>query len=225
MAITKLQARQAKEALEFANSELKQLTLPEVERAAKGPSPNFIERDGALLFIENYDTNSYEMIIDVHKMQVHDIVKVNNKEVISLGWINGFLGDLTDAEQFNVLSDLCLISIRNYLSDRCGYLITLEKRIYQDDDGQWNLDLYSDNLIKHSGVCKAMLKDIHIECNRIRFIIDQNTGEQRLCIGAFNFYYTHINDGRNGHEMGRVRVNENGDFEGYNYNTERYEVI
>ena len=166
-------------------------------------------------------------------MENHTVTKITiNKNEVTVPYLENILGDLTDEEQKEALENMYLKDIEKYLSKRCGIDIKL-KSMVTNPKGKYQLKLYTDNLVEHTdnlvehtGICKAMLKNIYIESDFINYYIDNKTGEQKCSCMRFNFRYEHQDGGYNGHEIGVVRFNEEtANFEGYNYDTEMYEVI
>ena len=159
-------------------------------------------------------------------MTVSQTCTVNN-ETVFIPSLKVFLNDLTDEEQKQALENMYLGDIEKYASERTGIQIKFKKEVKQDRNGNWYLKLYTDNLLEHAGICKAMLRKITADTwGNVSYYIDKETGEQRLSYINLHFSYEHIDGGTNGHEFGRVRFNEKtANFEGYNYDTERYEVI
>ena len=226
--VTKYQARQAIYTYEFANDELKNKDLNYLERQAATYNPkwdNITEKDGAFIFVRNHEDVRYEFIIDCHKMCVHDVVKID-EQTYSIDYLKGLLGDLTEDEQEKALTDMYIQPIEKYLEQRTGKVITLHKKLYKNKSDRWSLNLFTTNLVEDTGICKAMLKEIHIEINNIGYCVDKQTGEQYLYIPTAYFFYTHNDDGHNGHEMGRVRFNsETAQYQGYDYETQTWENI
>lgn len=228
--LTKFQARQAVNTWKYAQEDLSHKDLNYVERQAATYNEkydNIKEENNVYIWIRKSNDNVYELAIDTSdhtKMDVYDKVSINGK-VFTIGYLLGFLNDLTDLEQRKVLEDFYVGGIENYLEKRCGHPITLKKFV-TNPKGKYQMDLYTDNLVNETGICKAMLKNIYIECRNIGFYVDyEYTGEQKLSYMRFNFRYEHQDGGSNGHEIGVVRQNKNGELEGYNYETGKYEVL
>ena len=227
--LTKFQARQAINTWKYAHEDLSHKDLNYVERQAATYSEkydNIKEENGIYIWIRKSNDNVYKLVIDIthpEQMDVYDRVNING-ENFTVGYLLGFLNDLTDLEQRKVLEDFYVGNVENYLEKRCGHPITLKKFV-TNPKGKYQMDLYTDNLVSETGICKAMLKNIYIECRNVGFYINQDTGEQELSYMKFNFRYEHQDGGSNGHEIGIIRQNKNGELEGYNYETEKYEVI
>lgn len=226
--VTKYQARQAIYTYEFANDELKNKDLNYLERQAAAYDArwdNITQKDNNFIYVRNLDDIKYEFIIDVDKMCLQDKVKIND-ETFTIGYLKGFLADLTEDEQEKALTDMYIQPIEKYLEQRTGKVITLHKKLYKNRSNKWALNLFTTNLIEDTGICKAMLKELHIEINNIGYSIDNETGEQCLYFPAAYFYYTHNDDGHNGHEMGRIHFDsKTGQYQGYNYETQTWEDI
>lgn len=226
--LTKYQARQALNTYHYAKEDLKNKDLNYVEREAKinNRFSDIKEENGVFLWVRNSQGNTYILTIDTSnhtQMDVYDTIKINGQD-FSVGYLLGFLNDLTDLEQRKILEDFYVGNIENYLEKRCGHPITLKKFV-TNNKGKYQLDLYTGDLLSETGICKAMLKHIYIESRNNGFYIDQETGEQKLSYMRFYFRYEHQDGGSNGHEIGVVRQNKDGELEGYNYETEKYEVI
>lgn len=224
--LTKYQARQAINTWRYAQDELQHKDLNYVERQAATYNEkydNIKEENGVFLWIRKFEGDTYTLTIDHTQMDVYDNILINEQKY-TIGYLLGFLNDLTDSEQRKVLEDFYVGNIENYLEKRCGHPITLKKFV-TNPKGKYQMDLYTDNLVSETGICKAMLKNIYIECRNIGFYIEQETGEQKLSYMRFYFRYEHQDGGSNGHEIGVIRQNKNGDLEGYNYETEKFEVI
>lgn len=227
--ITKYQARQAVYTWKWAQEELQNRNLNYVERQAATYNPkwdNIKEENGLYFWIRISENNSYVLTINIEdpeQMDVYDNIKINGQE-FSIGYLLGFLNDLTDLEQRKVLEDFYVGNIEKYLEKRCGHPITLKKFV-TNNKGKYQLDLYTDNLISEAGICKAMLKDIYIESRGNGFYIEQESGEQKLACMRFDFRYNHQDGGSNGHEIGIIRQNKDGNLEGYNYDTNEWEII
>lgn len=220
--LTKLQARQAIYNYNWANEDLKGKDLAYLEREAKLYDPRFsniMDKDGAFVWV----SKEFEYIIDCHELRLHNVVKIN-EETYSIKELINFIGDLTDEEQHDKLEQLDLSAIQLYIKKRTGMHVTLHKELYKNRQDKWSLKIYSDNLVEHIGICKAMIDEIYIECRGIGFGVDRETGEQELWIPSLYFHYVHQDGGRNGHEFGRVAYNGN-KFLGYNYETREYEEI
>lgn len=230
--LTKYQARQALNTYHYAKEDLKNKDLNYVETEAKinNRFSDIREENGVFLWVRKSKENIYVLTIDISdhtQMKLYDQIKING-ESFSIEYLQGFLNDLTDEEQKEALENMYLGSIEKYASERTGIPITFKKKLYQDKKGVWNLKLHTDNLIEHAGICKAMLRSITADTwGSICYYIDNEyTGEQKLSHIMLHFSYEHIDGGTNGHEFGRIRWNEkNAEFEGYNYETERYEAI
>lgn len=227
--LTKYQARQAINTWKYAQDDLKHKDLNYVERQAATYDEkydNIKEVNGVFLYVRKSEGNTYTLTIDTSdhtQMDVYDNILINEQKY-TIGYLLGFLNDLTDLEQRKVLEDFYVGDIENYLEERCGHPITLRKMVTMDHT-RYVLDLYTDNLVNETGICKAMLKNIYIESRKNGFVIDKETGEQVLGYMRFYFRYEHQDGGSNGHEIGVIRQNKNGDLEGYNYETEKFEVI
>ena len=227
--ITKFQARQALNTYKFVQDDLSHRDLNYIERQAatyREKYDNIKEENGIFLWIRKSGENVYKLTIDISdhtKINVYDNVNINGQD-FTIGYLQGFLNDLTDLEQRKIFEDFYVGNIENYLEKRCGHPITL-KKIVTNPKGKYQMDLYTDNLINETGICKAMLKNIYIECRNIGYVIDQDTGEQVLSYMRFYFRYEHQDGGSNGHEMGIIRQNKDGNLEGYNYETQKFEVI
>lgn len=220
--LTKVQARQAIYNYNWANEDLKRKDLAYLEREAKLYDPRFsniMDKNGAFVWV----SKEFEGIIDCHEMRLHNVVMIN-EETYSIEELIEFIGDLTDEEQHDKLEQLDVSAIQLYIKKRTGMHVTLHKELYKNRQDKWCLKLYSDNLVEHTGICKAMLKEIYIECRGIGFGVDRETGEQELWIPSLHFSYVHQDAGTNGHDFGRVAYNGN-EFLGYNYETREYEVI
>ena len=220
--LTKLEARQAINNYNWANEDLKNKDLAYLEREAKLYDPRFsniMNKDDAFVWV----SKEFEGIIDCHQIQLHNVVKINGEAYFIEDLIE-FIGDLTDEEQHDKLEQLDLSFIQLYIKKRTGIHVTLHKELYKNREDKWSLKLYSDNLVEHIGICKAMIDEIHIQCNGIGFGVDRYTGEQELWIPSLYFHYAHQDGGTNGHEFGRVTFDAN-NFLGYNYETRKYEEI
>ena len=233
MNITKVQARLTIYYYDYANNyKLKDRDISYLENESKSQmrtgnyASNIIKENDSYYYIIEIEGDTYRYTIDTETMTVSQVCTVNN-ETVFIPSLKVFLGDLTDEEQKQALENMYLDDIEKYASKRTGRQIKFKKKIYQDKNGTWNLKLYTDNLIEQTGICKAMLKEIIADTwGSISYYIDKETGEQRLSTILLHFSYTHIDGGTNGHEFGRVRFNEEtANFEGYNYDTEKYEVI
>lgn len=231
--ITKVQARLAIYHYDYINNyKLKDQDISYLENESKSQSrtakfvSNIIKEDNNFYYILEIEGDTYRYTIDTETMTVSQVCTINN-ETVFIPSLKVFLGDLTDEEQKQALENIYLGDIEKYASKRTGMQIKFKKKVYQDNSGTWNLKLYTDNLIEHVGICKAMLKEIIVDTwGSIYYYIDKETGEQRLSYINLHFSYEHIDGGTNGHEFGKVRFNEKtSNFEGYNYNTEKYEVI
>jgi len=230
--LTKFQARQAIYTWRFAQVDLQHKDLNYVERQAATYNEkydNIKEENGVFLWTRTSEGNTYTLTIDISdhtQLDVYDSVTINGQK-FKVSDLLKFLNDLTDVEQKNILENMLLEDIEKYASQRTGIPIKFKKKIYQDNQGMWNMKLYTDNLVEHAGICKAMLKEITANTwGDVGYYIDKETGEQKLSKIILHFSYEHIDGGTNGHEFGRVRFNEKtSNFEGYNYETEKYEVI
>ena len=226
--ITKYQARQALNSYHYANDDLMGKSIAYLEDECKFNSQltNIRKIDDKFHYIRNTKGTTYDFTIDTDTMTLSQVCTINN-ETVFIPSLKVFLGDLSVEEQKYGLQHLYLDSIEKYLSKRTGIPIKLYSELKQTKQGNWVLNLFSENLIDKTGICKAMLKEIHIECTGIGYSIDYDkTGEQYLGIPAIYFQYEHHAGGHNGYEIGRVRWNEDKEtFEGYNYDTEKFEVI
>lgn len=224
--LTKYIARQAFYTYEFANMELggRDINYLEQQTAVYNEKyDNITTKNGAFIYVRYHQGIRYEYIIDCHKMCLHPVVEIDGQRY-TIDDIKEFLGDLTPEQQKQALQRVPIRTFEKYIEKRTGYPIKFEiPKIYQNKD-TYTLDLCTGNLIEQSGICKAMLKEIHIEMNGIGFYIDNETGEQRLWLPSIHFKYTHMDNATNGHEMGRIRY-VNGRYQGYNYETETWENI
>ena len=227
--LTKFQARQAINTWRYAQDDLQHRDLNYVERQASTYNEkydNIKEENGVFLYVRKSQGDTYTLAIDTSdhtQMDVYDKVSINGK-VFTVGYLLRFLNDLTDLEQRKVLEDFYVGNIENYLDLKCGHPITLRKMVTMNHT-RYVLDLFTDNLVNETGICKAMLKNIYIESRKNGFVIDIETGEQVLGYMRFYFRYEHQNGASNAHEIGVIRQNKNGNLEGYNYETRKYEVI
>ena len=220
LTLTKLQARQCLDYLEWAKDISSRFNQKELKNR-KSWDNDLKELNGQIYFQKTQGDTCYRYLLENHTVTKITI----NKEEVTVPYLERLLGDLTPLEQRKALEDMYLTDIEKYLSKRCGIEIKL-KSMVTNPKGVYQLKLYTDNLVEHTGICKAMLKNIYIESDFIGYHIDKSTGEQKLSYMRFNFRYTHQDGGHNGHEIGCVRFNEyTANFEGYNYETEMYEVI
>lgn len=226
--VSKYQARQALNSYNYATDYLKGKSISHLEDESKYSEKlsNIREENGIFYYVRNTKESRYVFIIDKENMIVKPDVKIND-QVYSIQNLKEFLNDLSPEEQKKNLENLYIGAFEKYLSKRTGIKIHLYKEIKQSKNGEYSLNLFTGNLIDKTGICKAMLKYINIECNGISYSIDYNTtGEQYLWIPTFDFRYDHINGGSNGYEVGRIKWNEKeASFYGYNYETGDYEVI
>ena len=219
--LTKIQMRYCLDYKEWAEDIAKRFNQQELKNRINWDK-DIKEIDGKIYYVKTKGDTCYKYL-----MENHTVTKmlINNQEVTTPE-LERLLGDLTPEEQKHCLQNLYLESIENYLSKRTGTKIKLYSEVKLNKNDEWVLNLFTGNLIDKSGICVAMLKEIHIESNDIVYYINRQTGEQQLGIIRFNFRYTHQDGGFNGHEIGTVIWNEkDATFEGYNYETEKYEVI
>jgi len=175
--------------------------------------------NGKFYYVKMSDGVEYKYLLENYTTKMY----IDNNEV-SKAYLEGILGDLSEMEQHDVLKNFYLGGIEKYLSKRCGTQITLNKLVTMKN-GKYVMDLYTDDLVDKSGVCKAMLEHLYIESRGNGFYIDQETGKQIISFSTFRFVYQHVGGGSNGHEMGCIRMNEKEELLGWNYETEKYEVI
>ena len=224
--LTKYIARRAFYTYEFANRELSGRDIKYLEQQAplyNEKYDNITTKNGAFIYVSYHQGIRYEYIIDCHKMCLHPVVEINGQRY-TIEDIKEFLGDLTPEQQKQALQNLSIYTFEKYIEKRTGYPIKFEKIKICEDSGNYSMYLSTSNLIEQSGICKAMLKEIHIEIKGIGFYIDNETGEQCLWLPSIYFRYTHMDNGTNGHEMGRIRYRD-GRYQGYNYETETWENI
>lgn len=224
--LTKYIARQAILTYQYANEELRSKDINYLQQQAtlyNEKYDNITTKNGAFIYVRYHQGIRYEYIIDCHKMCLHPVVEIDGQRY-TIDDIKEFLGDLTPEQQKQVLQNLAIYTFEKYIEKRTGYPIKFEKIKICEDKGNYSMYLQTGNLIEQSGICKAMLKEIHIEMNGIGFYIDNETGEQRLWLPSIHFKYTHMDNGTNGHEMGRIRYVD-GRYQGYNYETETWENI
>ena len=224
----KLTNKQARMALEF---------LDQCKRYAKNYNQRELKEmcnwnnsisiiDGKTYYTKFNDGLNYTFLIE--NKTCPNIIQISNGNVCekyTLTELEQQLNDLTDLEQRKALEDMYLDSIEKYLSKMCGTQIKLKSMI-TNPDGRYQLKLYTDNLVDKCGICKAMFKNIYIESDPIYYYVNQNTWEQELGIMRFSFKYEHTDGAYNGKEFAKILFNEtNAEFEGYNYETRKYEVI
>lgn len=231
--ITKIQARLAIYHYDYANNcKLKDRDIYYLENESNCQTrtskyaDNIIKENDSYYYILKIEDDTYRYTIDTETMTVSQVCTINN-ETVFIPSLKVFLGDLTDEEQKQALENMYLGDIEKYASERTGIEIKFHKKLYQDRQGTWSLELYTDNLVEHAGICKAMLRTITADTRgNISYYIDKYTGEQKLSYINLHFSYEHLDGGTNGHEFGKVRFNDKtGNFEGYNYETNKYEVI
>ena len=223
--LTKYVARQAILTYKYANEEVQGRDIRYLEQQTtlyNEKYDNITTKDGAFIYVRYHKEDKYTYMIDCHKMCLHPIVEINGKRY-TIEEINEFLGDLNEEQQKEALQNFPIQLVEKYIEKRTGWEIKFSKIKLYKHHGQYTLDFYTDNLIEKSGVCRGMLKEIHIEIRGIDFSINPDTGEQYMWIPAIYFRYTHIDNSTNGHEMGRIRYN--GQYQGYNYETETWENI
>lgn len=217
--ITKAQARKAIEIFNYANARMAGKNQKYLIQESKDSYSYIKEIDNVF----HYIYEEFDFIVDCNTIQLHDILTISG-EVVSLDLLKSMIDDLTAEQQKQALETLDLTAVETYIKQRTDLQVKLHKKVYVNRQNKWCMDLYTDNIVQHAGVCKAMLKELYIDCTGIAFSIDRHTGEQFLWFPALHFSYVHIDNGTNGHEFGRVRYNNN-KFEGYNYQTQKYEAI
>lgn len=218
--ITKLQARQCLNYLEYAKVIFSRFNQKELKTRISWDN-DLKEIDGHVYFQKAKGDTCYRYLL-----KNHTVTKITiNEEEVTVPYLEGLLGDLTDEEQKEALENMYLGDIQKYISERTGIDIIFHKKLTQNKQGNWRLELFTNNLVEYSGICKAMLTNITVNTDTY-YYIDKYTGEQSLSTLVIYFNYNHVGGGSNGHECGRVRFNkETANFEGYNYDTQRYEAI
>ena len=170
-------------------------------------------------FFENKN-GIYRFTLENHAVQTQYI----DGQEVSLGYLEGFLNDLSLKEQKDFLQNMSIEPIEKYISNMVGFPVTFFR--YYDNEIM-TMTLKTPNIVSKAGCCKAMLSELYIETfGKVHFYIDQITGEQNIDFPSIHFSYKHKTGGTNGSEIGRVKYNLSKDeFQGYNYETEQYEVI
>lgn len=126
-----------------------------------------------------------------------DYCFINDEKVTIQECRDAISDDIKD--EIGYLNTIDLTPLENYLSKLCKMPVKFEKTL-----GEREIRLKSNNLIEQAGICKLMLKDLHM-ITTLCLNIDGKTGEQEVYVYPINFDYNHTNGGRNGYEALRVK--------------------
>ena len=197
--ITKKHAREAKELLKWAKEDVKRTKDFDVEANWFSTTKRGIKfENGSYWYEQTLRGDKYEFAINsIEKTVEEDYVLINGEMVLFTK-----LNDMLKDDIMNVIPYLLSIDIKpleEYLSNICGYKVKFKVVAEKD-----TINLYTDNLLEHTGMCKPMFKEIRI-CTNMSMVINQYTGNQEVSISPINFDYEHSHGGHNGYEIARVR--------------------
>lgn len=178
---------------------------------------------GKYYFVKFFEGLWYYYILENHTTSnTFTISNGDYDEEYNIEDIESILGDIEDEAKFFV--ELDISPIEKYIEKLVGVPVTLKKQYITFPEVSMNL--FSENLVEYTGICKAMLKEIHISCKNIHFSIDRETGKQFLSISSIAFRYEHSQGGNNGYDIGRVHYNlETKEWTGFNYELDKFEVL
>lgn len=166
------------------------------------------------------ETNKEEISV-IKGWLIDTYAYVRGVRVESVDFLNMVADDIED--ELGFVTSLDFSPVSTYVSKLLGIKVNMTFDVNADG----RVFLYSSDIVKHAGVCQAMLKTLKVTTfGSIGLSIDNNTGEQYLYIPALYFDYEHTNGGHNGYEIGRVKYDiKTCVWTGLNPETKKYEVI
>ena len=170
-----LQARKAKEFYEEADRYAETRNQAELQQA-KAWNSSLCEIDGKINYVKFFNGLWYRYVLE-NKQASHifNICNGVDTEEHDMYEIEEILGDIDEA---NFFVELDISPIEKYIEELIGVPIKLKKKY--GTEPFVSLNLYTDNLVEHSGICKAIYKEITISCKDNHIQVNSDTGKQEL---------------------------------------------